>query len=157
MRIIGGELHGFKFQKFISRFLKNDSYMSLPLSVARCFWKQDQNGLHLRDLEVISNGKVGLRGEASVAPDGKLSGTVLAGLPASSLGWLPDATKTVFSQQKDGLYWCSIELSGTEKKPDNNFTAQVMRQLEKHPTAMAELALRGLSWWLGDILRGQEG
>lgn len=157
MSITGGELHGFKFQKFISRFLKNDSYMSLPLSVARCSWNQDKTGLHLRDLEVISNGKVGLRGEARLAPDGKLSGTVLAGLPAVSLGWLPDATKTVFSQQKDGLYWCSIELSGTEKKPDNNFTAQVMRQLEKHPTAMAELALRGLSWWLGDILWGQEG
>jgi hypothetical protein len=27
-----------------------------------------------------------------------------------------------------------------------------MHQLEKHPLAMAELALRGLSWWLGDAL-----
>ncbi len=157
MSITEGELKGFKFQKFISRFLKNDSYMTLPLQVARCTWQQDHSGLHLRDLEVISQGKVGLRGQAHLSPEGKLSGTVLAGLPATSLGWLPEATKTVFSRQADGLYWCSIELSGTDKKPQNNFTAQVMRQLEKHPTAMAELAMRGLSWWLGDILWGQEG
>jgi hypothetical protein len=157
MSITGGELHGFKFQKFISRFLKNNSYMNLPLGIAKCTWQQDSDGLHLRDLDVISPGKVGLRGQAHLSSSGKLSGTVLAGLPATSLGWLPDATKTVFSKQADGLYWCSIELSGTDKKPQNNFTAQVLRQLEKHPTAMAELALRGLSWWVGDILWGQEG
>jgi hypothetical protein len=65
---------------------------------------------------------------------------------------LPDATKSVFARQKEGLHWCEIELSGTTKKPVNNFTAQLMHQLEKHPLAMAELALRGLSWWLGDAL-----
>jgi hypothetical protein len=157
LSITGGELHGFKFQKFISRFLKNDSYLSLRLENARCAWQQDDEGLHLRDLEVISPGKAGLRGQIHLSSDGKLSGTVLAGLPAASLSWLPDATETVFSKQADGLYWCSIELSGTESKPRNNFTAQVLSQLEKHPTAMAELTLRGLSWWVGDIMWGQEG
>jgi hypothetical protein len=157
LNVTGGELNGFKFQKFISRFLKNDSYLLLRLDSARCSWQQDKEGLHLRDLDVIAPGKAGLRGQIHLASDGKLSGTVMAGLPATSLGWLPDATKTVFSKYADGLYWCSIELSGTEAKPQNNFTAQVLRQLEKHPTAMAELTLRGLSWWVGDILRGQEG
>jgi hypothetical protein len=41
---------------------------------------------------------------------------------------------------------------GTEHKPETDFTAQVLRQLEKHPIALAELAVRGISWWLGDIL-----
>jgi hypothetical protein len=41
-------------------------------------------------------------------------------------------------------------LTGTATKPRNNFTAQILRQLEKHPLALAELALRGLSWWLAD-------
>jgi hypothetical protein len=93
-----------------------------------------------------------LRGSIHVAPDGKLSGTILAGLPESALKWLPEATTTVFPRSEDGLHWCSIEVSGTEHKPETDFTAQVLRQLEKHPIALAELAVRGISWWLGDIL-----
>jgi hypothetical protein len=34
-----------------------------------------------------------------------------------------------------------------------DFTAQVMHQLEKHPIALAELVMRGISWWIGDEIR----
>ena len=152
LQITGWQLDGFKFQKFLDRFLKSDSYAKITVQQAGCTWKQDAGGVHLENLDVLAPGQVGLRGSARLAPDGSLSGTVLAGLPASSLAWLPEATTTVFGQQKDGLFWATIELSGTVKKPTNNFTAQVIHQLEKHPLAMAELALRGLSWWIGDIL-----
>jgi hypothetical protein len=97
-----------------------------------------------------------LRGSLHITPDGALAGTILAGLPESSLKWLPDATKTVFARSEDGLHWCSINVSGTEHKPETDFTAQVLRQLEKHPIALAELAARGISWWLGDILHTKD-
>ena len=42
------------------------------------------------------------------------------------------------------------------KEPKNNLTPQLLHQLEKHPIAMAELAMRGLSWWLGDLLGNGE-
>jgi hypothetical protein len=92
-----------------------------------------------------------------IAPDGTMAGTILAGLPESSLHWLPDSTKTVFARSEDGLYWCTIKVYGTEHKPEADFTVQVLRQLEKHPAAMAELAARGISWWLGDILHTAAG
>jgi hypothetical protein len=149
---IGGELRGFQFQKFLDRFLKSDAYATIKVSRASAHWKEDHRGLHVDQLDVLSPGKAGLRGAVQVAPDGSLSGKVMAGLPASALTWLPDATKSVFARREEGLHWCEIELSGTKKKPANNFTAQLMHQLEKHPLAMAELAVRGLSWWLGDHL-----
>ena len=152
LQITGGQLTGFQFQKFLDRFLKSDVYTNIEIAKAGCHWRQDESGLHLDNLNVLAPGQAGLRGSVHVAPDGTLRGTVLAGLPASSLKWLPGAETSVFARQQDGLHWASIELSGTVKKPANNFTAQVMRQLEKHPLAMAELALRGLSWWLGDVL-----
>jgi hypothetical protein len=31
-----------------------------------------------------------------------------------------------------------------------------MRQLEKHPLALADMVLRGLSWWAGDELKKME-
>lgn len=150
--INGAELSGFRFQQFIDRFLKNNNYAAVKLARASARWKQDNQGLHLDRIDILAPGQAGLRGAVRVSPDGALTGSVLAGVPATALAWLPEATTTVFARQEDGLHWCTIELSGTAEKPRSNFTAQIVRQLEKHPVAMAELALRGLSWWLGDIL-----
>ena len=152
LSITGAELSGFHFQHFIDRFLKNDHYAAVTLTRASAHWQQDNQGFRLDHIDVLAPDQAGLRGAVRIAPDGTLTGTVLAGVPASSLVWLPEATTTVFARDEDGLHWCSIELSGTAEKPQTNFTAQIIRQLEKHPVALAELALRGLSWWLGDIL-----
>ena len=146
------QLAGFRFQAFLDRFLKSRDYSEIKLTTASCRWRQDENGLSLDDIEVLAPGQAGLRGSLRIAPDGQMNGTILVGLPESSLHWLPDATTTVFARSEDGLHWCTMQVSGTEHKPDTDFTAQVLRQLEKHPLAMAELAARGISWWLGDIL-----
>jgi hypothetical protein len=152
LAVTGAQLSGFRFQQFLDRFLKNNDYSAIAITRAAADWKQDNDGLHLDNMDILAPGQAGLRGSVRLAPDGTLSGTVLAGLPAASLEWLPDATTTVFARADDGLHWCAIELSGTAEKPRTDFTAQVLRQLEKHPLALAELALRGLSWWLGDHL-----
>lgn len=146
------KLSGFTFQKFLDRFFKTRDYAEMELTAARCRWHQDATGLYLEDIDVLVPGRAGLRGALHVAPDGALSGTIVAGLPASALRWLPDATTTVFARSGDGLHWCSIKVRGTEHKPETDFTAQILRQLEKHPAAMAEMAARGVSWWLGDML-----
>ncbi len=152
LKLHGAKLSGFRFQAFLDRFLKTHDYTEMDLAEASCRWRQEASGLYLDDIRILAPGRAGLRGSVHIAPDGALSGTILAGLPESALHWLPDATKTVFAQSGDGLHWCSIKVSGTERKPETDFTAQVLRQLEKHPVAMAELAARGISWWLGDIL-----
>jgi hypothetical protein len=143
-------LRDFEFQKFISRFLKNRSYDDLVLQRASLRWAQDNKGLRIDQIDALAPDRAGLRGSVAIDSAGNLSGTVFAGLPESSLAWLPDATKTVFAEQKDGLFWAAVKISGTEKKPENNLTAQILAQLEKHPVALAELAVRGLSWWIGD-------
>ncbi|MFZ4484320.1 MAG: hypothetical protein ACOYOL_10120 [Chthoniobacterales bacterium] len=153
LRLTGGELSGFKFQSFLARFLKSDSYLTLQLSDATCSWRQDESGLDVENLFVLAPGRAGLRGSFHLGRDGRLSGTLLAGLPEASLGWLPDAAQTVFPRRANGLCWATITLTGTEKKPENDIARQVMRQLEKHPLALADLVLRGLSWWAGDELK----
>lgn len=152
LQLGGGALQDFEFQKFLSRFLKNKGYDSLTLTRASLHWRQDHEGLRVDRIDVLAPGLAGLRGSAQIAPDGRLSGTVLAGLPASSLTWLPGATETVFAKEGDGLHWATVTLSGTEKKPETDLTRQLLTQLDKHPLALADLALRGLSWWIGDAL-----
>lgn len=153
LKLQASKLSGFRFQEFLDRFFKNRDYSEIDLTEAGCQWRQDHTGLYLENIRVLAPGQAGLRGSLHIAPDGALSGTILAGLPESSLHWLPDADKTVFARNEDGLHWCSIRISGTEHKPETDFTAQVLRQLEKHPIAMADLAARGISWWLGDAMR----
>lgn len=155
LSLTGGRLAGFRFQEFLDRFLKTAAYGHITLTRATADWKQDDKGLCIDNVDVFAPGQVGLRGSAHLAPDGTLSGTVLAGLPEGALQWLPGATTTVFPLHEDGLHWCTIELSGTAERPRTDFPSQVLKQLEKHPVALAELALRGLSWWLGDRLRHQ--
>ncbi len=152
LQLGGAALRNFSFQKFLARFLKNQSYDDLALSRASLHWKQDESGLRIEQIDILSGTLAGLRGSAQIAPDGRLSGTVLAGLPASALTWLPDATKTVFANQEDGLFWATVTLSGTDRKPETDLTKQLMAQLDKHPLALADLAVRGLSWWIGDAL-----
>lgn len=152
LRLSGADLRDFQFQKFLSRFLKDKSYDNLPLQRASLRWQQDNKGLRVDQIDVTSNGLAGLRGAVQISDHGRLSGTVYAGLPAASLRWLPDATKTVFGREENGLYWCTIKIWGTERKPETDITEQILKQLDRHPLAMAGLALRGLSWWLGDAL-----
>jgi len=152
LKLHEAKLSGFRFQAFLDRFFKNRDYAEMELSQADCSWRQDHAGLYLDNINILAPGQAGLRGSLHIAPDGTLSGTILAGLPESALHWLPDATTTVFARSEDGLHWCSIKVSGTTKKTETDFTAQVLRQLENHPLALAALTARGISWWLGDIL-----
>ncbi len=152
LRLDDARLEGFNFQHFLGRFLKSEAYDVIEITHGTSEWKQDAKGLLIHNLDILAPGQAGLRGWAHIAPDGALTGSVLAGLPEASLTWLPDATATVFARQDEGLHWCTIRLSGTVEKPENDFTAQAMRQLRRHPVAMTRLAIRGLSWWLGDIL-----
>ena len=148
-----GRLKGFQFQDFLNRFFEDKQYLDLHVPVATLQWEHGSDGTHLRNIELLSPGVAGVRGSLVVDGEGRLSGEVLAGASAQLLTWLPDATKTVFGVERDGLHWAKVNLSGTLDDPVQDLGKQVLRQLEKHPFAMARLALKGVSWWLGDLLR----
>jgi len=148
-----GRLKGFQFQDFLNRFFEDKQYLDLHVPVATLQWEHGSDGTHLRNIELLSPGVAGVRGSVVVDAEGRLSGEVLAGASAQLLTWLPDATKTVFGVERDGLHWAKVNLSGTLDDPVQDLGKQVLRQLEKHPFAMARLALKGVSWWLGDLLR----
>lgn len=156
-RLKGGRLKGFKFQRFLARFFKEDKYLDFPVQRASLDWEHsEQKGTVVRNVDIYAKDIAGLRGELRVAPDGSLSGVVYAGVTEGALTWLPKATETVFPKYEDGMYWAKVTLSGTEEKPENDLTEQILRQLRKYPLAMAVLVARGLSWWIGDKLEGHK-
>jgi hypothetical protein len=152
LNLVGGKIQHFHFQDFLSRFLKDKSYEILPLERARMDWKKTPGGLVLENIDLLSRDRAGVRGRLRVQNDGQLDGTVLAGLPERSLSWMPGATKSVFSHSADGLFWATVHLTGSIRDPQNDLTRQILAELKHHPLALAALAARGLSWWLGDLL-----
>jgi len=145
-------LADFEFQQFIARFLKDDSWLNLSFDTMEIDWKREDNAVVARRIDLFAPGKAGLTGSVRVSGSGDVSGDVQVGLPASALEWLPDATTTIFDQEKKGLFWADVELSGTTQKFEQNLVPRVKKQIEKHPVALAGLVGKGISWWLGDVL-----
>ncbi len=152
LNLDGTKLRDFDFQKILARFFKDDSWLEMDFDTAVVTWSRTREGIFAKDIIILAKGQIGLRGDLKIATDGTVSGVLYGGTNTEALKWLPDATSTVFSESKDGLHWAKIKLSGDLKHPKNDLTPQILAQLEKHPLALAEMAVRGLSWWLGDEL-----
>ncbi len=152
LQLNGGSLRNFKFQKTLCRFLKNDSLLKLPLESTRIDWEKYPAYFNTRNIDILSPGKLGVRGNVRIDHKEALSGTLKIGLPSELLTWLPEAETAVFTEKRDGLHWATVKLSGTLQKPQHDFTSQILHVLERHPVALIGLAMRGLSWWLGDLL-----
>jgi hypothetical protein len=152
LRLAGGKLKNFRFQQTLTRFLKDRSFLRLDLAPVRIAWKSTPGGIVIEKASVLAPGKCGLSGDVLIRHDGTLQGKVKVGTRAENLTWLPNATRTVFKEKSRGLHWATVKISGTAENPEHDLTSQIMKQLGKHPIKLAGLALRGLSWWLGDAL-----
>lgn len=152
LKLASGRLSGFDFQEFLARFLRDDRYLDMSLREASLTWARSDNQTELKEINVLAPNEAGVRGSIRIGYGGALSGTVLAGLRPDALKWLPDAETTVFSHREDGLIWARVNISGTMEKPEQDLVTQITEQIRKHPLALAALAARGLSWWLGDLL-----
>ncbi|MDX6767414.1 MAG: hypothetical protein SFU85_11560 [Candidatus Methylacidiphilales bacterium] len=152
VRLEGARFQEFAFQKTLARFLKRKEVRDLRFEQFEFAGTGDTKRLKIERLRLFSPGKIGLEGNLDVAAEGPLSGTVWVGLPASWLGWLPEAETTVFTRKKEGLCWARVRISGTMEKMEQDLTGQILKTLRRHPLALADLGVRALSWWLGDAL-----
>jgi len=151
IEITQGSLQDLDFQKAVVRFLKNEAFLRLDFKRAGAEWQSTGKGTEVSKLDFLSPGLCGLRGNLLVGRDKSLSGRIKVGLGKKDLEWLPKATTTVFKESSDGLYWATVNISGTLEKPKQDLVKQVMSVLYRHPFALIGLAARGLSWWLGDV------
>jgi hypothetical protein len=51
---------------------------------------------------------------------------LLLGLSPKILGWIPGAEEKVFTEQRDGLGWTTVKISGTPKKPKEDLTKRLI-------------------------------
>lgn len=144
-------------QKDLARFFKDVDWLELQFDPIRIPWKAKAGDIQLREIELRGSDRIGIRGHLRRLPDNRLEGELEIGLREEDLTWLPGATRTVFDHRENGLHWATTSISGTVDEPKHDLGDQVLGQLRKHPLALLRLGIRGLSWWLGDVLGTYEG
>ena len=84
-----------------------------------------ERDLQLSDIRASYQDQIRVEGTGSIAPD-HLSGDLLLGLSPKILGWIPGAEEKVFTEQRDGLRWTAVKISGTPQQPKEDLTKRLI-------------------------------
>jgi len=85
---------------------------------------QDQE-IQLSDIRASYEDQIRVEGTGSITPD-HLTGDLLLGLSPKILGWIPGAEEKVFTEQRDGLRWTTVKVSGTPDQPKEDLTKRLV-------------------------------
>lgn len=150
IRLLNGELHYTSFQSVLARFLNQQTLLKMPLTRTQLSWKWNKGDLNVNGIDIRGGDDIGVKGDLALNDSSELSGLLWIGAKPEYLEWLPDAENTVFTRKEEGLVWARVKLSGTMKKPGQDFGSQVMTQLKRHPLAMVGLGCKLVSWYVGN-------
>jgi hypothetical protein len=155
MRLLNGELQYTSPQSMIARFLNNRDLLKMPVTRMQLAWTLDDRYITVRGIDVRLGNDVGVEGELTSDDEKGLSGVVWVGTKPEYLAWLPDAEKTIFTRNDEGLVWAKVKVSGTLKKPEQDLTTQVITDLKRHPLAIIGLGGKLVSWYVGNWFGAQ--
>ena len=69
--------------------------------------------------------QIRVEGSGSIGPD-HVDADLAVGLSPKILGWIPGAEEKVFTDQKDGLHWTEVRISGTPEQPKEDLTKRLV-------------------------------
>lgn len=130
LRWKNGRIAASLITKLLRDYLKDDTWLDLPVEEATFAWLATEEGLTARTVVVRTEGIFVLRGEVSVSRALKLSGKIELGVTPVRLLKVPLAERTVFSRQSGGLYWAAFEVQGWAFKPTETLSKQLRRALK---------------------------
>jgi len=80
--------------------------------------------LELSDIRATFQDQIRIEGSCRIMPD-SLDGNLLLGLSPNILGWIPGAEEKVFVDQRAGLRWAKVSISGTPERPKEDLTQRL--------------------------------
>ncbi len=87
--------------------------------------RYQERELQLSDIRASYQDQIRVEGTGLIAPD-HLAGDLLLGLSPKILGWIPGAEEKVFTEQRDGLHWTTVKISGTPEQPKEDLTKRLI-------------------------------
>jgi hypothetical protein len=79
----------------------------------------------LSDLHASYQDQIRVQGAGSITPE-SLNGNLEIGLSPRILGWIPGAEDKVFIEERDGLRWAKVNISGTPAQPKEDLTKRLV-------------------------------
>jgi hypothetical protein len=101
--------------------------------------------VQIKEMDVEAEGIFRLQGTAAINKK-RLSGELQLGITPEYLEWLPKAQR-VFTRQRDGYLWTTVQLGGTMDDPEEDLSPRVAELLKKSPGAALGLFIRGIGEW----------
>lgn len=110
----------FGFLSSLSQLFNAESYRDRVkfISTQKMRIVSDAAGLQFKNIDVKETNLIALSGNISILEENKLTGKLLVGVP-DAMALRDDITMAhpIFTQQRNGYFWFSTELSGTSLRP----------------------------------------
>jgi hypothetical protein len=87
--------------------------------------KYKEQRLELSDFHATSGDQIRVEGSGAITPD-RLDAELIVGLSPKILGWIPGAEEKVFVDQRDGLRWARVTISGSPARPKEDLTQRLI-------------------------------
>lgn len=87
--------------------------------------KYHEHELDLSDIRASYQDQIRVEGAGTITPD-RLDGNLLIGLSPKILGWIPGAEEKVFIEERDGLRWAKVNISGSPAQPKEDLTKRLI-------------------------------
>jgi hypothetical protein len=145
LSLAGGVIHNLKAWRTFVAATKSPDPGDVPLDVCQTDVKLENGAISLENLEVESKGIFHLAGHATMAKDKTLSGELQLGVTDAYLKWLPSTETKIFTRVEGHYHVAVIQLSGTSKKPQQDLSPRIVKEIGNHPFVALKLFLNSSS------------
>jgi hypothetical protein len=87
--------------------------------------KYHEHEFELSEIHASYQDQIRVEGAGTITAD-RLDGSLVIGLSPKILGWIPGAEEKVFVEQRDGLRWTKVNISGTPEQPKEDLTKRLV-------------------------------
>jgi hypothetical protein len=144
VRLEDGRVAGARFLEDVASLIgKPIDTVSLSRFSLGFEWKYPR--VQVKRMDIEAEGVFRLKGTATIDKK-SLSGELQLGVTPEYLEWLPKAER-VFTRQRDGYLWTTVQLGGTMANPQEDLSPRVAELLKKSPAAALGLLIRGIGEW----------
>jgi hypothetical protein len=125
IKIVGGAIDMTKLFVTLHELAKFGGLKDVRIDSIETHLKYHEHEMELSDFRASYQDQIRVEGAGIITPD-RLDGSLLIGLSPKILGWIPGAQERVFTEERDGLRWTEVNISGTPDQPKEDLTRRLI-------------------------------
>ena len=151
LSVRNGRLHNWRILDMAARLLGDSTLRELEFREASVDYTWNEGRFQLSNLSLHAPGKLWIRGDVRMDENARLIGKLRFGIAPRYITWMPKARAALFADNAAGFAWATFDVGGTTKKPEQDLTQRVVKEVTSDFSAMLHLAGKAISWYVGDM------